>query len=89
MSNVRNKTGHMCPVCGFAGLDEPAYSDGEASFDICPSCGTQFGLHDCDKSWASLRQRWIRKGCRFHFPPQQPPGWSAKEQLKAVMGSSD
>ena len=80
---------HMCPVCGFLGLEEPAYTGGAPSYEICPSCGTEFGLHDYDQSFVKLRQRWIRGGCQFSFPDLQPPGWSAKQQLKRLTPSSD
>jgi hypothetical protein len=31
-------------VCGYDGLDEPAFDDvGAPSYDICDCCGTQFG----------------------------------------------
>lgn len=41
---------YMCPVCGYKGLDEPAYGDldnlKEGSFDICSCCRFQFGVDD-------------------------------------------
>lgn len=84
MDQNRTDSEHMCPVCGFLGLEEPAYDGNAPSYEICPSCGTEFGLDDYDKSWTELRQRWIRKGCRFRFPEMKPPAWSAEEQLKRV-----
>jgi hypothetical protein len=51
--------GHNCPVCGYAKLAEPPYDKtGCASFEICPSCGTEFGYHDASKSHAEPRRLW-------------------------------
>ena len=38
---------NICPVCGYDGLDEPAFDErGVGSDGICPCCGFQFGLDD-------------------------------------------
>ena len=37
---------HTCPVCGYAGLDDPPWQGGAPSDEICPSCGTHFGYDD-------------------------------------------
>jgi hypothetical protein len=38
---------YFCPVCGFDGLDEAPYSpSGNGLYEICPSCGFQFGVTD-------------------------------------------
>jgi len=77
---------HTCPVCGFAELAEPPYdSAGCASFEICPSCGTEFGYDDAKTSHEELRTRWLSAG--GHWSSQTmaaPPAWNAKEQLKAA-----
>ena len=40
---------HRCPVCGYRKLREkPRTYDGGGSFEICPSCGFQFGVSDDD-----------------------------------------
>ena len=40
-----------CPVCGYPELEEPPRSPrtGGGSYEICPSCGFQFGVTDDDK----------------------------------------
>lgn len=38
-------SGHVCPVCGWGRLEEPPEGASQ-SFEICPSCGTEFGFHD-------------------------------------------
>jgi hypothetical protein len=76
---------NQCPVCGYNGLDEPAYdSSGCASFDICPSCGTQFGYDDATKSHESLRAEWIAKGMPWWADDKPPPGWNPVQQLRSL-----
>lgn len=56
---------YTCPVCGFNGLDEPPYSpDGHGLFEICPSCGFQFGVTDDDLgiSFREWRESWVAAG---------------------------
>ena len=69
-----------CPVCGF-GMDEPP-----SDFNICSSCGTEFGLHDENVSFAQLRAEWLRNGAqwwsRFLQPPQQ---WDPFMQVSALL----
>jgi hypothetical protein len=56
---------HPCPVCGFPELDAPPRSSsGGGSYEICTSCGFQFGVTDDDKgvSYATRRERWVAAG---------------------------
>ena len=79
---------HSCPVCGFPGLKEPPRStSGGGSYEICPSCGFQFGVSDDDdgigyeewrEDWVSLGMEWSSLGI------PQPKGWDAKKQLAKV-----
>lgn len=82
---------HTCPVCGFAGLDEPhADASGEASFAICPSCGTQFGHDDATRTHEELRRLWLKEGARWWSEATAAPkGWSARAQLSAAGLASD
>ncbi len=75
-------TTYMCPVCGYPDLDEPP-----ASWEICPSCGTEFDYHDSRVSHAVLRQRWLEKGAPWHsrYVPA-PPNWNAYEQIFLAFG---
>lgn len=53
---------YVCPVCGFEELvEEPRDGAGEASFEICESCGFQFGFTDDDLgySYDQWRAQWI------------------------------
>ena len=55
---------NKCPVCGYSGLDKPAYNGfGNPSFDICDCCGTQSGYHDHSTSFAVLRTDGSPRAC--------------------------
>jgi hypothetical protein len=68
---------YTCPVCGYAKLKYPA-----KDFLICPSCGTEFGYQDANKSFEELRFEWIDRGMIWHSRVvRQPVAWSAVAQL--------
>jgi hypothetical protein len=77
---------YSCPVCGFDRLSEPPYDKfGDPSFEICPSCGTEFGYQDARKSHAELRQRWLQAGATWDSKVEKcPEGWNPLTQLKAA-----
>lgn len=65
-----------CPVCGY-GMEYPP-----ADYNICPSCGTEFGVNDVNSSIAELRNGWIVRGLAWWSPVDlAPPGWNPSEQL--------
>lgn len=64
---------HVCPVCNFPNLEGPPYIDGEATFVICPSCGTEFGYSDVSKSFQQLREKWVSAGCPWWGGGQEKP----------------
>ena len=67
---------YLCPVCGY-GMDEQP-----ANYHICPSCGTEFGLHDQNASHEQLRNAWIRTGPKWwSTTDQQPEDWNPFVQL--------
>jgi hypothetical protein len=71
---------YMCPVCGYHGLPDPP-----SNYEICPSCGTEFGYQDATRSHLELRQRWLDSGAYWHSRVvQKPLGWNASDQLKAL-----
>ena len=84
----------VCPVCGYPGLYEsPYYSEGGGSYEICPSCGIQFGYSDgaggnVDKRrrvHQEWRRRWVERGMPWHgVGRKSPPDWNPQEQLKRV-----
>lgn len=66
----------MCPVCGFE------MADGPHDFNICPSCGTEFGLHDENSSIQDLREVWIASGPSWRSGViDKPQGWNPWWQL--------
>ena len=82
-------TAHPCPVCGFE-QNEPPYNGREASFGICPSCGTQFGYDDTTTSHDELRNAWIAAGMPWTSRAAGPPhGWSPQTQLARVLEAAE
>jgi len=83
---------YKCPVCGFAGLsDIPRTIEGGGSYEICPSCGFQFGVSDEDSgiSYADWRAKWIRRGMRGSGVGMKPPkDWDPVKQLHSIQGNS-
>jgi hypothetical protein len=76
---------HTCPVCGFHGLKEPPRDlSGGGSYEICPSCGFQFGVSDDDDAigYEEWREDWISNGMEWSsIGIPQPKEWDAKKQL--------
>lgn len=79
-----------CPVCGYPALTEPPRSPGSGgSYEICPSCGFEFGVTDDDlgHTYDSWRRKWIDAGMPWASGAEpQPPGWSPVKYLHRVMG---
>lgn len=67
---------YMCPVCGFDMDDTPD------DYNICPCCGTEFGLHDHNASYEQLRTAWLRTGPRWWSKTDTAPeNWNPYTQL--------
>jgi hypothetical protein len=84
---------HICLVCGFAGLDEPPRSPttGGGSYEICPSCGFEFGVTDDDQgySYEAWREKWIAGGMRWNSVGVPPPhDWNPHQALQDLLGDS-
>lgn len=79
---------YICPVCGYAELDQPAYGEGGfGSDEICPSCGYQFGITDDDEgiSHEEWRFQWIASGMRWYGKGYaEPEGWDPEKQLEQL-----
>ncbi len=77
-----------CPVCGYAKLHEaPRAPSGGGSYEICPSCGFQFGVDDDDQglSYEQARERWITGGMKWYSKGlAKPKSWNAAKQLAGV-----
>jgi len=73
-----------CPACGYNGLAErPRSADGGGSYEICPSCGFEFGVSDDDLgfSYETWRRRWIAEGMRWSGSEPEPDRWDPASQL--------
>ena len=79
----------QCPACGYGGLHEPPrLPSGGGSYEICWSCGFEYGVTDDDEgfSYAEWRARWVAKGMpwdseRLH---PRPVDWDPKAQLASL-----
>lgn len=80
--------GYLCPVCGYPGLNEYPHSyETGGSYEICPSCGYQFGVTDDDLgiSYEDWRRDWISKGMPWNSVGiEMPIGWDPIRQLESV-----
>lgn len=73
---------HTCPVCGYDQLPAPP-----ADYEICPSCGTEFGYTDFARSHDELRQQWLATGAPwFATWMTAPPHWDAYRQMVRAFG---
>jgi hypothetical protein len=84
---MADMTGFMCPVCGFDGLMEPPYSEsGRGSFEICPSCGFEFGYDDDSEgvSPEAHRTAWLEGGAEWFDPEAKPHDWDLRAQLARI-----
>ena len=60
---------HKCPVCGYPKLTEaPRTHAGGGSYEICPSCGFQFGVSDDDGgfTYEQWREKWRNAGMKWY-----------------------
>lgn len=79
---------HTCPVCAYPKLTEPPRSQsGGGSYEICPSCGFEFGVSDDDQgfTYAQWRARWKKAGMPWSSKGTKPPrAWNPARQLAAT-----
>ena len=70
---------YPCPVCGFPLKYPPE------DFNICPSCGVEFGYETAGRSFYELRQEWVDSGAhwasRVH---DKPRNWNPWIQLETA-----
>jgi hypothetical protein len=68
---------NSCPVCGY--LMEAPPKD----YRICPSCGTEFGIHDVNATIAELREAWMKTGPRWWSKTDAiPADWDPITQME-------
>jgi hypothetical protein len=84
--------GYLCPVCDYPKLSEPPRSEfGGGSFEICPSCGFQFGVNDDDEgiSYETWRRRWEAAGMPWSSVAlKQPAFWKPVAKHVAPGGAA-
>lgn len=64
-----------CPVCAYPDMPYPP-----RDYNICPSCGTEFGSDDAYATHDILRARWVQNGAPWFFG-QPPIAWNPYMQL--------
>jgi len=70
------KTEKSCPVCGYE-MEAPP-----KDYRICPSCGTEFGLHDVNASIGELRDAWFSTGPEWWSKTTaKPENWNPITQM--------
>ena len=81
-----------CPVCAWPELREPPRSPaGGGSYEICPSCGFEFGVSDDDEgfTYAAWRKRWLAAGAKWSGHGSKPPAkWNPQAQLATLPGAA-
>jgi hypothetical protein len=70
---------YTCLVCSYPKLSEPPISElGGGSYEICPSCGFQFGFDDEEEGWSyeKWRKLWEKEGRPWRSKAiKQPKDW--------------
>ena len=67
---------YLCPVCAYF-LEYPP-----RDFNICPSCGVEFGYSDAGRTYEELRNEWLGSGAQWSSKTEPPPpGWNWLVQL--------
>jgi len=71
--NIEN----LCPVCGYL-MEAPP-----RNYNICRSCGTEFGVHDVNASIPDLREAWMKTGLKWWSKTEPPPdNWDPLTQME-------
>jgi len=86
---MKSQGQHLCAICGYRHLKLPQRtSSGEASREICPSCGFEPGLTDNDQriSTEQWREQWVANGCRwFSKRMARPKSWNPIKELHSLL----
>lgn len=73
----RKSKKYVCPVCGYL-LSYPPQD-----FNICPSCGVEFGAETSVYSFEDLRRNWLQNGAQWSSRVQKKPrDWDPYSQLR-------
>lgn len=72
----------LCTVCGYE------MEEGPRDYNICSSCGTEFGLHDVNSTVENLRYVWLSGGAKWYSAAIPPPTkWDPIQQLASMLFS--
>jgi hypothetical protein len=78
------KLDKLCPICGYEMEESPC------CFNICPSCGTEFGMHDVNATVSELREAWLGTGPQWASKTEpEPENWDPLLQLRRVLGQGE
>lgn len=84
---------YICPVCGYPALTEPPRNESGGSYEICYSCGFEFGVTDDDLgfSYEAWRKRWIDRGMPWDGEgiDEPPAGWDPARQLADLVSGDE
>lgn len=73
---------YQCKVCAYSQMPHPP-----RDYNICPCCGTEYGLDDAFESHGELRDEWLLAGGPWFSqvePYLQPANWNPWNQLDAA-----
>ena len=77
---------HFCRVCGYEAEDAPWGLDGvNPTFEICPSCGVEYGYEDATPAGARrYRERWLATGGNWSDRTIPGDGLDVQQRLQRV-----
>lgn len=80
---VNDGSEHICPVCGYPCLAEEVQRADGWSYEICPSCGFQFGVDtETGISYETWRKAWVKGGMKWwDVSAGHPKNWDPVKQL--------
>lgn len=80
---------YTCPACGYPDLTEEPRTESGGSYEICWSCGFEFGVTDDDLGYDydAWRAQWIERGMPWDSAPLHPApgGWDPRIQLERLL----
>lgn len=86
-------THYTCPVCGYPELTEAPRTESGGSYEICWSCGFEFGVTDDDLGYTydDWRQVWVERGMPWNAEPlhPRPCEWDPARQLADLLGRDE
>ncbi|MEO5718493.1 MAG: hypothetical protein ABIR29_07975, partial [Chthoniobacterales bacterium] len=67
--------------------EAPRTPCGGGSYEICPSCGFQFGVSDDDRGFTceQWREQWCAEGMKWSSRRRPPKDWDPGRQLAEIL----